>query len=78
MTKGPFGSFLGVRVGGGLDQNGAEFMRPTMFGAFSGQVPRLVSQKLVKDPHNLSKTEAKPKRNLSNCEIVIVKVILGT
>ena len=61
-----------------LDQNGADFMRPTMFGAFSGQVPRLVSQKLVKDPHNLSKTEAKPKRNLSNCEIVIVKVILGT
>ena len=45
-------AFRGSGLEAILDRNGADFMRPTMFGAFSGQVPRLVSQKLVKDPHN--------------------------
>ena len=65
MTEGPFRSFCGVRVGGGFGSD----VWPTMFGAFSGQVPRLVSQKLVKDPHNRRITEAEPKRN----EMVLVK-----
>ena len=54
-------AFRGSGLEAILDRNGADFMRPTMFGVFSGQVPRLVSQKLVKDPHNRRITEAEPK-----------------